>query len=212
MRTTRNFRVWSEVVERGAVTKSQKGKKVCVERKVGECFSGRHMDNVQKETHVVPVMTNLYKETCTVVRDEKDDRVLPHQIQRPRLTKGATNPRKHQAIEESIVRYYPKVWTSWAQLLRAKIRGKITWGHFAPRKMRPQSSMGFDEKYLQAPECGQSCVSYSYWSKGNAGTHCKEDKRSESIQEHQCTWWAKKTQAQKNWILCEDPGTPLWCL
>ena len=33
-------------------------------------------------------MTNWYKETCTVVRDEKDDRLLPHQIRRPRLTKG----------------------------------------------------------------------------------------------------------------------------
>ena len=37
------------------------------------------MDNVQKETHVVSVMTDLYKETCTVVRDEKGDRPLPHQ-------------------------------------------------------------------------------------------------------------------------------------
>ena len=35
---TRNFRVRNEVVERGAVTKSQKGKKANVERKVGECF------------------------------------------------------------------------------------------------------------------------------------------------------------------------------
>ena len=26
------------------------------------------MDSVQKETHVVSVMTNLYKETCTVRR------------------------------------------------------------------------------------------------------------------------------------------------
>ena len=33
---TRNFRVRNEVVERGAVTKSQKGKKAYVERKVGE--------------------------------------------------------------------------------------------------------------------------------------------------------------------------------
>ena len=32
-----NFRVWSDVVER-LVTKSQKGKKAYVERKVGECF------------------------------------------------------------------------------------------------------------------------------------------------------------------------------
>ena len=35
MMRTRNFRVWSEVVERGAVTKSQKGKKAYVARKVG---------------------------------------------------------------------------------------------------------------------------------------------------------------------------------
>ena len=41
------------------------------------------MDNVRKETHVVSVMTNKLKETCAVVRDEKDDRLLPHQIRRP---------------------------------------------------------------------------------------------------------------------------------
>ena len=36
---TRNFRFRNEVVEKGAVTQSSKGKKACVERKVGECFS-----------------------------------------------------------------------------------------------------------------------------------------------------------------------------
>ena len=36
------------------------------------------MDNVQKETHVVSVVTIQHKETCTIVRDEKDDRLLPH--------------------------------------------------------------------------------------------------------------------------------------
>ena len=55
MMRTRNFRVWSEVVERGSV--SQKGKKAYVERKVG-VFSGRHIDNVRKETHAVSVMTD----------------------------------------------------------------------------------------------------------------------------------------------------------
>ena len=35
---TRNFRVRSDVVERGSVTKSQKRKKAYVERKVEECF------------------------------------------------------------------------------------------------------------------------------------------------------------------------------
>ena len=29
------------------------------------------MDNVQKETHVVSVMTDEYKDTCTVVREAK---------------------------------------------------------------------------------------------------------------------------------------------
>ena len=37
MMRTRNFRVRNEVVERGSVTKSLRGKKGCVERKVGEC-------------------------------------------------------------------------------------------------------------------------------------------------------------------------------
>ena len=52
------------------------------------------MDNVQKETHVVSVMTDLHKETCAVVTDEKDDRLLPHQIRRPRLTKEEKNLQK----------------------------------------------------------------------------------------------------------------------
>ena len=45
-------------------------------------FSGKHMDNVRKETHVVSVMTDQHKETCAVVRDDKDDRLLPHQIRK----------------------------------------------------------------------------------------------------------------------------------
>ena len=57
------------------------------------------MDNVQKETHVVSVLTNQCTEICTVLRDEKDDRLLPHQIRRPRLTKEEKNPQKHQATE-----------------------------------------------------------------------------------------------------------------
>ena len=48
--------VRNDVVEEGSVTKSQKGKKAHVERKVG-VFIGRHTDNVPKETHVVSVMT-----------------------------------------------------------------------------------------------------------------------------------------------------------
>ena len=50
-------------------------------------------------THEVSVMTNLYKDTCAVVKDEKDDRLLPHPIRRPRLTKGRKNLKKHQETE-----------------------------------------------------------------------------------------------------------------
>ena len=38
MMRNRNFRARNDVVERGSVTKSQKGNKVHVEKKVGECF------------------------------------------------------------------------------------------------------------------------------------------------------------------------------
>ena len=84
---TRNFRVQNETVEGGSVTKSQKERKRTMRGKCESVFSGRHVDNVQKETHEVSVLTDQYMETCTVVRDEKDDRFLPHQIRRPRLTK-----------------------------------------------------------------------------------------------------------------------------
>ena len=64
-----------------------------------------------------------------MVRDEKDDRLLPHQIRRQRLTERATNPRNTSGKRvESVFRQkdqkFGKVWTSWAQSLRAKIRGK----------------------------------------------------------------------------------------
>ena len=60
------------------------------------------MDNVQKETHVVSVMTNKYKETCPVVRDEKDDRLLTHQIRRERPTKGREKSSKTSGNREEI--------------------------------------------------------------------------------------------------------------
>ena len=44
----RNFRVRSEVVESGSVTKSQKGNKARVERKVGECFQWKAQGQCSK--------------------------------------------------------------------------------------------------------------------------------------------------------------------
>ena len=50
-----------------------------------------------------------------------------------------------------------------------KFEEGITRGNLAPRKMRPQSSMGLGEEYLQAQDWGQSYVLYFYWSQGNTG-------------------------------------------
>ena len=67
--------------------------------------------------------------------------------------------------------------------------------------MRPQSSVGFGETFLQAQECGQSYVWNSYWSKGNAGTHFEETRgarirsRFRSINAH-----AERVRLKLRWI------------
>ena len=66
-------------------------------------FSGRHKDNVPQETHVVSVMTlYLLLATGAVVRDEKDDRLLPHPIRRQsRLTARDKSSKESGNKEES---------------------------------------------------------------------------------------------------------------
>ena len=61
------------------------------------------MDNVPKETRVVSVMTDWFKEICMVVRDEKDDRLLLHPIRRQnRPTARDKNPHRDQAVKRKI--------------------------------------------------------------------------------------------------------------
>ena len=67
-------------MQRGAVTKSQKKKKACIERKVGAATSGKQRDSVLKETHVVSVKIQ-HLATDARFRDEKDNRPLPHPTQ-----------------------------------------------------------------------------------------------------------------------------------
>ena len=83
---TRNFRFRNDVVERGSVTKSQQGKKAYVERKVGECFQWRHMDNVPKETRVVSVTNEIHR------REGQSSSPAPYS--RPRLTAWEKNPQR----------------------------------------------------------------------------------------------------------------------
>ena len=109
----------------------------------------------------------------------------------------------------SIARYYPKVCTSWAWSLRAKIRAQITWGDLDPRTMRSQSSVGFGEKYLQAQEFGHYYVLCSWWSQRYVDAcYFKETRRARlrsrfrSINAHD---EQKKNQAQKNYGLWKGP-------
>ena len=55
----------------------------------------KHMHDVPKETHVVPVMTTLPLETRAEVTDGKGYRLLSHPVQRQnRLTARDKNPRR----------------------------------------------------------------------------------------------------------------------
>ena len=74
-------------------------------------------------------------------------------------------------------------------------RPSLRRGHLARRKMRPQSSIGLAEEYLQAQECGQDHVLLSCRSQGNAGACFKNFQKREnlwSIPELLCTCRAKR--------------------
>ena len=60
-------------------------------------------------------------------------------------------PNYNSGKKRSISRDYPTVWTSGATSLRDKIRGKITWGDLASRRMRsPKQCRIWQNKFWQA--------------------------------------------------------------
>ena len=75
-RRTRNFRVWNDVVERDQSPRVKKERKPTLRGKCESVFSGRHMDNVPEETHVVSVTNQESLETVAQVRDKKRTIVL----------------------------------------------------------------------------------------------------------------------------------------
>ena len=89
-----NFKARNDVVERSSPR--FKRFKSMLRGKRESVFSVKHKDNVLKETHVVSVMTFFWLlETEVVVRDENDDRLLLHPIQRQyRLTEKKATRRK----------------------------------------------------------------------------------------------------------------------
>ena len=93
---TWNFRAQNEIVERGATSKSEEGKKPYVERRVGECFQWKANGQCSKRAHVDSPMI-LHLGTDARIRQEKDNRPLLHLIQRQRLT--GKNPSTDQTAE-----------------------------------------------------------------------------------------------------------------
>ena len=82
MMRTRNFRVLNEVLERGAVTKSQKGKKAYVERKVGNCFQLKAHGQCSKGDSCSFSHDKIASgNSGSGQRRKKDDRLLPHQFE-----------------------------------------------------------------------------------------------------------------------------------
>ena len=80
----------------------KKERKPTLSGKWESVFSGRHMDNVSEETHVVPDMTHKLLETVAKVRDAKDDRLVLHPIRRQnRLTARVKNPHRDQAANRN---------------------------------------------------------------------------------------------------------------
>ena len=70
--------------------------------RVGECFQWKaHGQCSNGDLCIVSVMTYSPVETRAKVTDEKDDRLLPHQIRiRNRLTVRDKNPQKNQTIKK----------------------------------------------------------------------------------------------------------------
>ena len=100
MMRTRNFRARNDVVERGSVTKSQKGKEAYVEMKVGECFQWKAHGQCSRGdscnfSHDPRAPGNRGKS-----QRQKDDRLLLHPTRRQnRLTASDKNP-QCQAINK----------------------------------------------------------------------------------------------------------------
>ena len=141
MMTTRNFSVQNEVVERGSVTKSQKGKKACVERKVGECFQGKAHGQCSKGDSCSFSHDRLAQgDLCSGQRRKGRS----HQIRRPRLTKEEKNPLQAQECGRNCVSYSycskDNARTHFEKTRGARIRGRFRSisAHAEQKRIKPR--------------------------------------------------------------------------
>ena len=99
MMRTRNFRVRSDLVERGSVTESRNGKKAYVERTVGECFQWKAHGQCSKgDTQSQSWHNSLWK--LARARDKKGRSSSPASHSKAKQTdwrRATKNPQTNQA-------------------------------------------------------------------------------------------------------------------
>ena len=92
-----------------------------------------------------------------------------------------------------------------------KVWGKSTRRNLATRKMRPQSSMGLSENFLQAQKISIKLRFTLLMKPRQCQRPPQNFKRNENLRftpEHQCTCSVKGILSQLNWTLFEGPGIP----
>ena len=77
VRSRNRSKQWTKLWIEEQSSRVKKGKKAKVERKVEECFQWKAHGQCSKGDSCSFSRDRLVQETCTVVRDEKDDRLLP---------------------------------------------------------------------------------------------------------------------------------------
>ena len=95
---TWNFRAWNEIVERVATSRSEKGKKANVERKVGECFQWKAIGQCSERDSCSFRHDQTSGDRCVDYKGRQDNRPLPHQVRRHRPT--VRHPQRVRAAEE----------------------------------------------------------------------------------------------------------------
>ena len=118
---TRNFRARNEIVERGTVTKSHKGKKANAERE--NAINGKQMDNVRKEIHLVSV-TNPHLET-DARWDEKSNRLLQSLKRRHRLDRPKAQAVMVKVLVGREAEYCAKIFSEESVRIRHAICGNL---------------------------------------------------------------------------------------
>ena len=116
VRSRNRWKQWTKLWIEEQSSRVKKGKKANVERKLEECFQWKAHGQCSKGDSCSFSRDRLAQETCTVVRDEKDDRLLPHQNRRERKILK----KKHQATEKKALQTKRTKFRAVTQILKTR--------------------------------------------------------------------------------------------